>query len=270
MTGRTGSVLVDESQWRWVRAGLVRELWFRPGSRPRADTPAAPPSTAPGPRATVVVFPGLGLPRYLLPLARSLAAGGTQCVVFDALAFRGRGRRVPPTIEGLAGAGVEWLRALDPPGQVTVLGHSTGAQVALEVVLALQHERPDLRLVMGGPTFSPEQRRWRRLVPAALTAYRKDTPRELVVVQNLLRVRTDVARIVLSGLRHRPEERVQLLSVPLRLTAGEADSFAPRGWLQELAARAGSSADVRVLPGSHNNVFTHVDELVEVVTTVGG
>ena len=270
LPGRRGSA-VDEVQWRWVATGLVRELWFRPASRPRPDIEtASPPSTAPGPASTVVVFPGLGLPRYLLPLARSLAMSGTPCVVFDALAFRGRGRRVPPTIEGLAVAGAEWLRALNLSGPVTVLGHSTGSQVALEVVLTLQGERPDLRLVMAGPTFFPSHRQWWRLVPAALTAYRKDTPKELVVVQNLLRVRTDVARIVISGLRHRPEERVQLLRVPLRLTAGVADSFAPRTWLHELAARAGTTAEVRVLPGSHNNVFTHVDELVEVVTTAGG
>jgi surfactin synthase thioesterase subunit len=269
-TDRPGSAVVDQVQWRWVRAGLVRELWFRPGSRPRPDDGKATASaSSPEPRATVVVFPGLGLPRYLLPLARSLAGGGTACVVFDALAFRGRGRRVPPTIEGLAAAGAEWVRALDLPGPVVVLGHSTGAQVALEVVLALQGERPDLRLVMAGPTFSPAQRVWRRLVPAALTAYRKDTPKELVVLQNLLRVRTDVARIVVSGLRHPPEERVRLLSVPLHLTAGEADSFAPRRWLQELAGRAGASAEIRVLPGSHNNVFTHVDELVDVVSSAG-
>jgi pimeloyl-ACP methyl ester carboxylesterase len=277
---RRGSVVSHEVTWRWVRSGLIRELWFRPGSPRGADTAHAAPSSAssaslvPEPPAnvavagmstTVVVFPGLGLPRYLLPLARALAGGGAQCVVFDALAFRRRGRRVAPTIEGLAAAGAEWLKELDLPGPVTVLGHSTGSQVALEVVLALQDERPDLQLVMGGPTFNPAQRRWRRLVPAALTAYRKDTPKELVVVQNLLRVRTDVGRIVLSGLRHRPEERVELLRVPLRLTAGEADSFAPARWLHELATRSGASAEVRVLPGSHNNVFIHEDAFIDVV-----
>ena len=41
--------------------------------------------------AGVVVFPGLGLPRYLTPLARTLAEGGVEVVVFDALAFRGGG-----------------------------------------------------------------------------------------------------------------------------------------------------------------------------------
>ena len=134
--------------------------------------------------------------------------------------------------------------------------------------MALQRERPDLRLVMGGPTFTPGQRRWRGLVPAALTAWRKDPPTELVVLLDLLRVRSDVARIVLSGRRHPTEKRVSLLRVPVRLTAGEADSFAPRPWLEDLAARSGAPSDVVVLPGSHNNVFTHVDELAALVVSV--
>ena len=121
---------------------------------------------------------------------------------------------------------------------------------------------------MAGPTFVPQQRRLRRLVPAALTAYRKDTPKELVVLQNLVRVRSDVVRIVWSGPRHRPEERVRLLDVPLGLTAGEADSFAPEGWLRDLAAAAGGPSGWQVLPGSHNNLFTHPTEVADVVCTV--
>jgi pimeloyl-ACP methyl ester carboxylesterase len=212
-----------------------------------------------------MIFPGLGLPRYTLPLAGALARTGVTCVVFDALAFRGRRDRVPPTVDGLAAAGADWLVRQELPGPVTLLGHSTGAQVALEVALATQDSRPALRLVMAGPTFTPAQRRWRRLVPAALTAYRKDTPKELVVVRNLVRVRTDVVRIVRSGLRHRPEERVPQLTVPLCLTAGESDSFAPEAWLRELARRAGGLSEVCVLGGSHNNVFTHVDDVVALV-----
>ena len=261
-----------ETQWRRLDSGWVRALWFRPSSPMATSPPCVPPAGSaqrgvvrPGPPVSVVIFPGLGLPRYTLPLARALAKEGVTCVVFDALAFRRRGDRVLPSVEALAAAGAEWLMLQELPGPVTLLGHSTGAQVALEVALTTQGERSDLRLVMGGPTFTPTQRRWRRLVPAALTAYRKDTPKELVVLRNLLHVRTDVGRIVWSGLGHRPEERVQELTVPLCLTAGESDSFAPEGWLRELASRAGGPSEVHVLGGSHNNVFTHADDVVSLL-----
>jgi pimeloyl-ACP methyl ester carboxylesterase len=138
-----------------------------------------------------------------------------------------------------------------------VVGHSTGAQVALEAVLRIQQARGGLALVMAGPTFQPGQRRLRGLIPAALTAYRKDTPHELVVVRDVLRVRTDLVRIVQSARRHPVEERTAGLRVPLTVTAGEADSFATPSWLNLLADRAGGSGRAVVLPGSHNNVFTH-------------
>lgn len=253
--------VVEGVRWHELPAGPVRSLWFSP---PDGVTVTG----------RVVVFPGLGLPRYLTPLARTLSESGVEVVVFDALAFRRRRRRVKPTIPGLAAAGGQWLTdlagtALPPDVPVIVLGHSTGAQVALEVVLGLTDSGPVVALVMAGPTFEPRQRRLRGLVPAALTAWRKDPPTELVVLKNLARVRTDVARLVLSGLRHRPEQRVAHLRVPLTTTAGEADSFAPAEWLEELATQAGSGGSAHVLVGSHNNVFPHPDEVAAVVLAAG-
>ena len=247
--------VVERECWHQLPAGPVRSLWFSPPGRVV--------------ERSVVLFPGLGLPRYLLPLARALAASGAEVVVFDALAFRRRRGRVAPTIHGLARAGAQWLASVDLHGPLVVVGHSTGAQVALETVLSVAPTVAVEGLVMAGPTFEPRQRRLRRLVPAALTAYRQDTPKELVVLRDLARVRTDVVRIVLSGLRHRPEDRVQALAVPLTLTAGEGDAFAPRGWLERLAAAAGGRSRVVVLPGSHNNVFPHAREVASVVLGAG-
>ncbi|GAA2737810.1 hypothetical protein GCM10009867_26520 [Pedococcus aerophilus] len=258
MTAREAESAVDEGvRWHELAAGPVRSLWFSPPDGVEVT-------------GSVVVFPGLGLPRYLLPLARTLAGSGVEVVVFDALAFRGRRRRVRPTIRGLATAGQQWVAelartSLAPHGPLVVFGHSTGAQVALEVALGLQHTGRIDCLVMAGPTFTPKQRGLLHLVPAGLTAWRKDPPTELVVLKNLARVRTDVVRMVLSGLRHRPEERVTRLRVPLTTTAGEADSFAPSEWLEQLAAKAGAGGRSQVLVGSHNNVFPHPDEVAELV-----
>jgi len=77
---------------------------------------------------------------------------------------------------------------------------------------------------------------------------------------------SDVVRLVRSGQRDRPEERVPGLRVPLVLTAGEADTFAPEAWMRTVAAASGSPATgVSVLPGSHNNLFTHAAAVAALV-----
>jgi surfactin synthase thioesterase subunit len=246
--------VTESTQWERVGGTSLRLRRFAPSAVDGSLDGANP--CGPG---MAVVVPGLGLPRYLLPLARHLAGRGLETVVLDALAWRGRGQRATPTIAGLSELAATWLQRQDA-GPVVVVGHSTGAQVALETVLRVQRTRPSLALVMGGPTFTPDQRRLRWLVPAALTAYLKDPPQELVVLKDVARVRTDLARIVQSGRRHPTDRRVRLLTVPLTVTAGAADSFAPRDWLDLLAHQAGASSRAVVLPGSHNNPFPHAEE----------
>jgi pimeloyl-ACP methyl ester carboxylesterase len=250
----------ESTQWEKVGRAWLRILRF------------SPVGPADGARhGTALLVPGLGLPRYLLPLARLQAAQGVETLVLDALAWRGRGQRATPTIAGLAEVTAAWLQRREPDPLV-VMGHSTGSQVALETVLRIQGTRGDLALVMAGPTFQPGQRSLRGLIPAALTAYRKDSPKELALaVRDVARARTDLVRIVQSGRRHRVDDRVAGLHVPLTVTAGEADSFASASWLTLLADRADAGGRAVVLPGSHNNPFTHPTELASlVVGALGG
>jgi pimeloyl-ACP methyl ester carboxylesterase len=144
----------ESTQWEKVGRAWLRILRF------------SPVGPADGTRhGTALLVPGLGLPRYLLPLARLQAAQGVETVVLDALAWRGRGQRATPTIAGLAEVTAAWLQRREPDPLV-VMGHSTGSQVALETVLRIQGTRGDLALVMAGPTFQPGQRSLRGLIPA--------------------------------------------------------------------------------------------------------
>ena len=62
------------------------------------------------------------------------------------------------------------------------------------------------------------------------------------------------------------------LSVPLVLTAGDDDAFAPQWWLEVLACGATRSPAVTVerLGGSHNNPYTHAAALAGLIArTVG-
>ena len=241
----------------------MRSLEFGPEDASRGN--GGPPPQAPL-LGTVLVMPGLGLPRYTRPTAEALAARGLRCVVLDVLASRRDRPRVPPDIESLGRAAARWVQISTVEGPLVLFGHSTGAQAALAAALELQPVVPSLRVVLAGPTFQPEHRTVAGLARAGATAYRRDSPRELVVLRNLARVRTDVVRIIRSGQRDRPEERIAGLRAPLLLTAGEYDTFASLEWMQRLAAASGSpqaadSPRVVQLPGSHNNLFTHPAEI---------
>jgi hypothetical protein len=51
------------------------------------------------------------------------------------------------------------------------------------------------------------------------------------------------------------------------VTAGVHDAFVPVTWLDQLAGSASSAPSVRtsLLGGSHNNLFTHPDDLADLV-----
>lgn len=242
-------------------------MWFDVAGH-RVHGWRATPAAADRLQGGVAIVPGLGLPPYTFPTARAIAARGLTCTVLDLPGFGSdRLDATLPHTHAVGRAAAQWLVA-QPPGVVTVLlGHSTGAQAALTAALAVQEVRPDLALVLAGPTFVPRQRRFLPLAAATLTAYRRDSLRELVIAPSVARGRLGVVDILRSGMRDAPEARVRRLVLPLTLTAGEADSYAPRWWLDRLAAAAALTTHVEVstLPGSHNNVFTEPDQVAELV-----
>jgi alpha-beta hydrolase superfamily lysophospholipase len=216
----------------------------------------------------VVMVPGLGLPQYVFPTAKALSRQGVICAVLDVPGFAVPGRHGSrPDVAGIGRATAEWVEAHTLLGPLVVLGHSTGAQGALDAALRLQDTQPGLGFVMAGPTFTPRQRRFPRMAAAAATAYLRDSPGALIVVPTGLRRVSGVLAVVRSGMRDTPEERLRKLRVPLTLTAGKADTFAPKEWLQQLASAAVGSprVTVRTLPGSHNNPYTYADEVAAVV-----
>lgn len=240
-------------QFTSLRGKVVRSLSL--GGDARRTTPL------------VVVLPGLGLPFYTIPTARSLAARGLACTVLDLPGF---GSNLPrPTSPSIHAAGLTAARWIDGQAAghpVVVLGHSTGGQAALTAALALSARRRDFSLVLAGTTFAPEQRRLHRLARATPLAYRDDRLDQLDAME-VWRGRTGIVAMLHSGLHDAPEERIAHLPVPVTVTAGVHDAFAPVTWLDQLAGSARSAPSVRtsLLGGSHNNLFTHPDEIADLV-----
>jgi pimeloyl-ACP methyl ester carboxylesterase len=253
------SVSSFEAVDSWTRAGphLVHALLSHPV-----------PHDGLLPDASCAVFvPGLGLPQYLRPTVDHLTEHGLFCVVLDLPGFYARGRHgCAPDVDTLGMAVAGWVTAQRVPGALILVGHSTGAQAALAAAIRLQERTQRVALVMAGPTFLPKHRRLLPLAAAVPAAYRREALGELVQTPTLLRNAVGVAAVVKSGMRDAPERRLPQLRVPLALTAGEADTFAPESWLRSLAASAGTTATtVRILPGSHNNPYTAPRELGAVV-----
>jgi alpha-beta hydrolase superfamily lysophospholipase len=218
--------------------------------------------------ALVVLLPGLGLTAYTRPTAEALARRGVRCAVLDVPGFGTRmPRTVRPDVEAIGEVAAEWVRSVGWRGPLAVAGHSTGAQAALTAALCLQEDRPDAALVMAGPTFDPSQRRLAGLLRVTPLAYRRDSWRELCVLPQLARGRSDVAALLRSGLRDRPERRVARLRLRLVVTAGRYDAYSRPAWLRRLSSAALLAPHTSwvLTPGSHNNLFTHAAEVSDVV-----
>jgi pimeloyl-ACP methyl ester carboxylesterase len=213
----------------------------------------------------VVLVPGLGAPGYLVPWARELGSW-TQATILDLPGWRaGRPQACAPRLAGIAAATAGWLAATDRH-QVVLLGHSTGAQAVLRAALRI----PDrlAGVVLAGPTFVPPARSPLRLLARAGRTVLHESPAELraVLPSYLHSGGAALLRLLISGLRDRPEDSITGLRVPVLILTGEHDGLAPPAWAAELAALVtGAPASFAVLPGGHNGHFRYPRQAGEVV-----
>ncbi|HYN30917.1 MAG TPA: alpha/beta hydrolase [Dermatophilaceae bacterium] len=215
-------------------------------------------------------MPGLGMPSYAVPVTTELGRRSVPAALLDLPGFGTRGRRtVAPDVGAIGDVAAQWVLARCTGAPVLVAGHSTGGNAALTAGLALQSLGLEVSVLLVGPVFTPAQRRLPALLAAAALAYRRDSPRQLADgAGDLARGRTDVLRVVRSGLRDPVERRIARLEVPLVVVAGRSDSLAPRAWLQRLAesAERAPSVGVHSVRGSHNMPFTYPRDLADVVS----
>ncbi|MDQ0258887.1 alpha/beta fold hydrolase [Sinomonas atrocyanea] len=206
-----------------------------------------------GPRDYVLVH-GIGVsPAYFRPLAEELARRDRV----HAVELPGFGQtprpRHPLSIEDFAACVWEALDGLGVHAPVLV-GHSMGAQVAVE--MALQRRTGQL-LALLGPTVDADAH---SVVRQGLRLAWDTATEPPVVAATILRdyFRCGLAWYLatLRGMmRHRIEQRLALVAAPVLLLRGSRDRISPLRWLERLA-RSAPAAHVRSVP-SHAHVVMY-------------
>ena len=215
---------------------------------------------------TVVLVHGVVSSRYLAPTARVLAPS-CRVLAPDLPGF-GASPTPPGAVLDIAGYADTLAAALSAAGVAgaTVVGHSVGAQVVVE--LALRHPWAAGRLVLAGPTVDPRARslraqygRWLANVPGEPVAFNLLLAREIIEIgpQRML----STFRHALS---HPIADRLPALAIPVLVVRGEKDRVAPQRWAEEIAASVANARVAVIADAAHSVVYNAPVELAQIIS----
>ncbi|MCR8671952.1 alpha/beta fold hydrolase, partial [Agrococcus sp. HG114] len=215
-----------------------------------ADAPADAPGTP-----TVVLVHGIGVSRRYFARLHGVLAARARVISVDLPGFGGLPKPARDVDVAAMAAALGAVLERCETGPVVLVGHSMGAQWAVELAL----QRPELvsSVVAIGPVADERH----RTALAQLRALAVDSLRELPSANAV--IASDYVRCgpvwYLVQLRHMLdyalERRVAALEVPLLVLRGERDSIAGMRWCRELRDRAPRARLVHV-PG-HPHAVQH-------------
>jgi pimeloyl-ACP methyl ester carboxylesterase len=234
-----GPARLDEESWRVAAGRPVRALI---SGEPGAGMPE------------VVLVPGLGAVATMLDLLHACGAW-TRATLLDLPGFGSAATaRLPVRLDELTRVAAACLPVAPGP-PVVLVGHSTGAQLALRAAAA--EPRRVAAVVLIGITFTPGVRANRlRLVPQ-LRTYLYERPRELLVtLPDLIRGGRRVISYIGEARRDDPEQHLAGLRCPVVVLRGRRDALCPEPFARAIAAAA-RHGRAHTLPGSHNVPYTH-------------
>lgn len=235
------------------------------------------PLPRPAARVSLVCFPHAGgAAAFYTPWARLLPPG----VELVAVQYPGRQDRLgePPaeTMDELAGAVTEALRAGRPDRDLVLFGHSMGAAVAWETALRLEASGPGLRHVFVSGRPGPRRQR-----PGDVHLRDDDglaaELRELGGTHTELLDEPEIRAVLLPSVRadyrlietYRPDVEARL-RCPLGAFTGDRDDQATEVDLAAWRTATAGTFTGRVLPGGHFYLVPHARQVVAAVLDACG
>lgn len=206
---------------------------------------------------TVVLVHGLALShRYMMPLARELAARGYRVYVPDLPGFGDSGHPAGVLdVPGLAGALANWMTAADVP-RAHLVGNSFGCQIIAE--LAVRWPMRVESAVLQGPTTPPGERnvlrqfiRWRqngRFNPPELDPLSSDDYRRAGYSR--------AWRTFRLSLRDHIEDKMPAIRAPVLFVRGQRDPIAPTEWILTMVAQLTDGRLVEIPEVAHTLCYT--------------
>lgn len=220
----------------------------------------------------VVLVHGLGLAgASLADMARHLAPEH-RVLVPDLPGF-GASEHPPRalSIRGLADALDQWCDAVGVTDAV-IVGNSYGAQVVAELAAReVEEQRAQRRaraIVLLGPTCDPEARTLTGQVGRWVANAGDDdgggNPLALIGPYLTAGLRRTV-KTAWSATRHRIEDRLPLVDVPVLIVAGDLDAISPMHWTERLAGLPARGERRIVEGGGHSMHGSHPEQLAHAV-----
>ncbi|MDY0908698.1 alpha/beta hydrolase [Microbacterium sp. CFBP9034] len=211
-----------------------------------------------------VLIHGIGMGRSVFEDLAAHLDGAAEVVAID---LPGYGEAPEPrrvlTIERTADLVAAYLRAhVDSPA--VVIGHSMGAQVALEV--GARHPATVAALVLVGPTVDPGARTAPRQLSRLLRDIAVESPRVIALgAREYVRAGPRLRGKFRAMLSHRPEDVLPLVSAPTLVLRGEDDIVAPREWCERIIATMPDARLAEVPGHGHETMIRDASAAAELI-----
>jgi pimeloyl-ACP methyl ester carboxylesterase len=150
-----------------------------------------------------------------------------------------------------------------------IVGHSMGAQVALEI--GARHPDAVARLVLVGPTVDPDARTAPRQIGRLLRDIAIESPAVIARgFREYLRAGPRIGMKFRAMLAHRPEDVLAEVTAPTLVLRGEHDLVVSRDWCERIAATLPDGRFAEVPDHGHETMIRDAAPAAELIRAFAG